>query len=70
MKEAGVKSKKQAKELLESQRQQLEENLKRFVEAGKWNVAGLDSADVLGPRDELEGRRMFREIEGKDDEKK
>lgn len=63
-------SKKRVKEFLQGQRKQLEANLKKYMEAEKWNGEGLDSADVLGPRDELEGERMLNEIEGKDDGKK
>lgn len=63
-------SKKRAKELLESQRKQLEENLKKYTEAENKNEEGLANADVLGPRDDLEHKRMLKEIEGKEHEQK
>lgn len=63
-------SKKRAKELLESQRKQLEKNLKKYMEAETGNEESLDDADVLGPRDELERKRMLKEIEDKKDGQK
>jgi hypothetical protein len=60
-------SKKRVKEFLESQRKQLEANLKKNMEAEKGNGMGLDGVDVLGPRDELERKRMLKEIEDKED---
>lgn len=63
-------SKKRVKELLESQRRQLEANLKKNMEAEKGNGAGLDGADILGPRGALERKRMLKEIEDKEDGQK
>jgi hypothetical protein len=56
-------NKEKAKELLESQKKQLKDNLKKYRKAeNNLNEDQVDT-DILGPRDDLEYQRMIKDIE-------
>lgn len=55
-------NKEKAKELLERQKEQLRGNLKKYEEAERNLNKHHDSADILGPKDDLEYQRMRKDI--------
>jgi hypothetical protein len=63
-------NKDKAKALLESQKEQLRENLKKHEKAENTLDKDHGGADILGPRDELEYQRMLKDIKESGNDKK
>lgn len=62
-------NKETAKELLESQKKEMKENLKIYKKAEIDIDKDLNSTDILGPRDKLEYQRMLKDMENSENDK-
>jgi hypothetical protein len=64
-------NKDEARKLLDRQKVQLKNNLKKYQDAEKVTKVDEFEADVLGPRNDLEYQRLTKDIkESEDDENK